>query len=572
MARPHPIAPASSDAPTRAAVRAAQHRARVRIVSVTAMLLGIAVVVALGIIFVRGVDGASDQAVDLAGQGATAPRDCEPTTLRVTADPSVAPVLEETVADLSHSQTDCLNVMVRAEDSSQTAAALGAGAAPDFDVWMPDSTLWPARATGLAQRTGLNAPELVIGDAVASTPVVFAATRATATALEAVGAGFSSLAGRSVAAVLPDPSTDAASSAALVALQSVVNADARAFTALVLGLAPGIAPTADAALAQVVAATTPTIAVTTEQALLEFDDAGGTLVAVYPTDLQPALSLPLVTRADASKATLDAAQAFSVAVTSGDDRLAAHGLRDADGTAMPDTTGAGDMSETFEPADGANQAEALRTWQVLTAPSRMLSLNDVSGSMLTPATPELRRIDLFEQAAVGAVNSLSANSSLATWVFSSRRVGEQDWQELIPFGSLGDPAHKQLTIDTANGLDSVVGGGTGLYDSVLAAVRYMRETYVAGQVNLVLLNTDGINEDDEGLDLPGLLAELEALRDPANPVVVIAVGYGPDTDQAVLEQIAAATDGAAYQALQPTDIGAVIIDAVTQRGCRPNCG
>ena len=202
----------------------------------------------------------------------------------------------------------------------------------------------------------------------------------------------------------------------------------------------------------------------------------------------------------------------------------------------------------------------------------MLSLNDVSGSMLQPATADMRRIDLFEQAAVRAVNSLSADSSLATWVFSSRRIGGQDWQEIVPFGPLGDPAHKQRTIDTANGLDSLVGGGTGLYDSVLAAVQYMRDTYVPGQINLVLLNTDGYNEDDDGLDLPGLLTQLEALRDPAKPVAVIAIGYGPDTDQAALEQIAAATDGAAYQALQPTDIGTVLVDAVTQRGCRPNCG
>ena len=67
-------------------------------------------------------------------------------------------------------------------------------------------------------------------------------------------------------------------------------------------------------------------------------------------------------------------------------------------------------------------------------------------------------------------------------------------------------------------------------------------------------------------------AELEKLRDPSKPVAVIAIGYGPDTDQAALEQIAAATDGAAYQALQPTDIGSVLVDATTQRGCRPNCG
>ena len=41
--------------------------------------------------------------------------------------------------------------------------------------------------------------------------------------------------------------------------------------------------------------------------------------------------------------------------------------------------------------------------------------------------------------------------------------------------------------------------------------------------------------------------------------------------QQALEQIAEATDGAAYQALEPTDITTVLVDAVTQRGCRPFC-
>ena len=345
------------------------------------------------------------------------------------------------------------------------------------------------------------------------------------------------------------------------------------FTALVLGLDTGVVPTTGDALDAVAAATTPTVTVTTEQAVHEFGgSAENPLVPVYPADVKPAVAISLVSLGDASDETLNAVAMLSDAVRNSGDRLAEHGLRDAEGNALESAGDAERIAASSDPADSVNQAEALRTWQMLTAPSRMLSLNDVSGSMLDPAAGDMRRIDLFEQAAVRAINSLSEDSSLATWVFSSRRIGAQDWQEIVPFGPLNDPAHKQRTIDTANGFDSLVGGGTGLYDSVLAAVTYMRETYVPGQVNLVLLNTDGYNEDDDGIDLPTLLRELEALHDPAKPVAVIAIGYGPDTDQAALEQIAAATDGAAYQALQPTDIGTVLIDAVTQRGCRPNCG
>ncbi|NLP83803.1 VWA domain-containing protein [Microbacterium sp. CFH 90308] len=569
MTRVQPNTPTSGDAPTRAAVRAAQRRKRSLMLLGVILVLAIAIAVVLGIFFTRG---ASSGAEDASTARPASTGECLPSGLRITADPVVAGALEAVVADLAGTRSDCPDVAINAEDSSVTAAALAAGATPEFDVWVPDSAMWPARATGQAELTGVEAPGLVVGDVVASTPVVFAATEPTAASVEAAGSGFSSLAGRTIAAVLPDPATVAASSAALLALQTAVAGDARTFTALVLGLDTGVVPTAADALAAASAAPAPTIAVTTEQAVLDYGDEAQTpLVPIYPTDVKPTVSMPVVTLADATGETLEAVDALTAAVAEGSDHLAEHGLRDAAGTA-PNSTAAETEQTAPDPADGVNQAEVLRTWQVLTAPSRMLSLNDVSGSMLQPATADMRRIDLFEQAAVRAVNSLSADSSLATWVFSSRRIGGQDWQEIVPFGPLSDAAHKQHTIDTANGLDSFVGGGTGLYDSVLAAVQYMRDTYVPGQINLVLLNTDGYNEDDEGLDLPGLLAQLETLRDPAKPVAVIAIGYGPDTDQAALEQIAAATDGAAYQALQPTDIGTVLIDAVTQRGCRPNCG
>ncbi|MFE5409598.1 hypothetical protein [Microbacterium sp. NPDC056569] len=567
MVRVQPSTPTSGDAPTRAAARAAQQRRRSLILLGVIIALVVALAVVAGVFFLRGTPGEPDQEPAVSDG-------CLPSDLRITADPAVAGALKAIAADLTESRSDCPAVTVRAEDSAVTAAALAAGSEPGFDVWVPDSAMWPSRATGQAELAGVDAADLVVRGTVASSPVVFAATEPTAAALTAEGAAFASLAGRSVAAVLPDPATVAASSAALLALQTAVGGDARTFTALVLGLDTGVVPTAADALAAASAATTPTIAVTTEQAVLaQAEDATTRLMPIYPADVKPAVSVPLVTLADASADTLATVEALSAAVAAGGDHLADYGLRDAAGNPLESTLEiAGGDSATPAPTDSTNQAEVLRTWQVLTAPSRMLSLNDVSGSMLQPATADMRRIDLFEQAAVRAVNSLSADSSLATWVFSSRRIGGQDWQEIVPFGPLGDAAHKQRTIDTANGLDSLVGGGTGLYDSVLAAVKFMRETYVPGQVHLVLLNTDGVNEDDEGLDLPALLAELETLRDPAKPVAVIAIGYGPDTDQAALEQIAAATDGAAYQALQPTDIGTVLIDAVTQRGCRPNCG
>jgi hypothetical protein len=49
-------------------------------------------------------------------------------------------------------------------------------------------------------------------------------------------------------------------------------------------------------------------------------------------------------------------------------------------------------------------------------------------------------------------------------------------------------------------------------------------------------------------------------------VKVIGVALGPDADLAALEQIAEATEGAAYSAVDPADLQTVLFDALRQRG------
>jgi hypothetical protein len=103
-------------------------------------------------------------------------------------------------------------------------------------------------------------------------------------------------------------------------------------------------------------------------------------------------------------------------------------------------------------------------------------------------------------------------------------------------------------------------------------MKRVRETYDPEKVNSVLLITDGRNEDDNGITLDALLAELEKMDDPAKPVPVIMIGFGPDTDLEAMQKIAKATKGAAYSASKPEDLSTVLVDALSQRSCRPDCG
>ena len=88
---------------------------------------------------------------------------------------------------------------------------------------------------------------------------------------------------------------------------------------------------------------------------------------------------------------------------------------------------------------------------------------------------------------------------------------------------------------------------------------------------LEVVITDGRNEDENGITLDQLLAQLTEMNDPAKPVPVILVGIGPDTDVDAMRAIAEATGVAAYSAAKPQDLSTVLTDALSQRACRPNC-
>ena len=202
----------------------------------------------------------------------------------------------------------------------------------------------------------------------------------------------------------------------------------------------------------------------------------------------------------------------------------------------------------------------------------MLAVIDVSGSMEEPAENGLRRIDVFQQAAIAAMEKFSGEVEMGVWLFSTARNGDLDYEDVSPIAPLADLAHKQQIAGIIQSLPARLGGATGLYDTALAAVQRVRESYDPEKVNSVLLITDGRNEDENGIDLDTLLAELAKIDDPAKPVPIIMIGFGPDTDLGAMQRIAQATKGAAYSASKPEDLGTVLVDALSQRTCRPNCG
>ncbi|WP_169080103.1 VWA domain-containing protein [Microcella alkalica] len=513
--------------------------------------------------------------------------------LTVAVDPEAAAIAADVAADLSVDDEACVLLDVREQESADTAAVVAAGALAGVDAWIPDSTVWLDRATSTAASLGRPAPAIEQLTVIAATPVVLAAPAARADEL-GEAPSWSRVAAETLPTLLPDPEQSAASLAGLPALRAAVAGEEadRRFAAAMIRLGREIPADLDQALAMAATADAATVVVTTEHAVAARNAAGGTepWVAIYPSEGAPLLQLPFVDLAPETEAAGTAAEGEPEGERAADRRAvalatvaaaleAAEGARERAGFRAADgsgTIGIAGVVERLEgalsPPPAAEQLAALRSWSVLTLRSRMLAVIDVSGSMEEPAGGGLRRIDVFQQAALAAVQRFPGEAELGVWVFSTERVGGQDWEDLVPVEPLADPAQLARIAEVIDSLPGRLGGATGLYDTVLAATDRARQTWEPDKVNSVLLITDGRNEDADGLSLEQLIAELDARADPARPVPVIMIGFGPDTDLAAMSRIAEATGGGAYSATRPEDLGTVLVDALSQRTCRPDCG
>jgi uncharacterized protein YegL len=100
-----------------------------------------------------------------------------------------------------------------------------------------------------------------------------------------------------------------------------------------------------------------------------------------------------------------------------------------------------------------------------------------------------------------------------------------------------------------------------------AAVGEMQATYDGRASNVVVLLTDGRNLDSTGLTLDEAVGRLKKARTEGGAVRLIAIGIGGDADMPSLRRLAAATPGGqAYEARDPADLQAVLLDALARRG------
>lgn len=519
--------------------------------------------------------------------------------LDIAVSPELGPVLTDVASDFNAEDHNvdgsCVRAEVRQVDSANVAYGItGSGATmgdTDSDVWIPDSSMW----TRLVQSQAGDAVITETGTSVARTPLVLAELAEFSEAddepttwtdvVPTAAPGEES--GRTVRVV--DPVRSSSGLGTLYLLQAALeesSPDADTFnahmTAALQSLHKGASADEDAAFLALSGGeeTSPPVMVMSEQAVWRYNAAHGDNPAQpgYLDDGTYFLDFPYIVRSEDADITR-AAEVFRTAVRSDEvqQRLLEEGFRGPEGQADSSVLAedAGFVEE--EPAELSAPSETsitdlTRTWTQMKMDSRVLTIVDVSGSMLAevPGTG-LTRMQVAGAASGEGLQMFSESSELGLWEFSTNVNDDLHYQELAPVREL------QATDESGNTHRDVIGsslenmqprpqGDTALYETYLAAYQEMSTNYQPDRTNVILMLTDGDNDDPGGMELEALLEQINELSSPSRPIPIITIAFGPDVQHLEpLQQIAAATGGAAYMTEDPTEIGEIFLQAFSLR-------
>ena len=190
--------------------------------------------------------------------------------------------------------------------------------------------------------------------------------------------------------------------------------------------------------------------------------------------------------------------------------------------------------------------------------ANVLLVMDTSGSMGEPvAGTGKSKLELAKQAARNSLSQFAAGDQVGLWMFSTQLDGETDYRELVAIGPMDAQRRAQLS-QRIDGLQP--SGGTGLYDTGLAAYQFVRDRASPDDINAVVLLTDGRNEDN-GISVDNLLSQVRT--EEARSVRLFTIGYGEDADLDTLRRISDTTNAAAYDSSDPTSIDQVFTAVVS---------
>ncbi|HEU4999591.1 MAG TPA: VWA domain-containing protein [Lapillicoccus sp.] len=543
------------------------------VVVVVALVLGLALAGGLYYLLRQSDDGAGVAAPEPSTSASSCPSAAD--QVRVAVTPNMMSIVQAAAARVT-ATNPCVTYTVFPSESAKVAAAFSSGSRDAPALWVSDSSVF-VNAVKAARPDAIqpDVQKLATSPLVFAVPAVVAAKAGPALA----GAAWSSLAAGdgSIPVRLTDP--EKTTSGRLVLLTAPTALGDSPTTRLTIGrtLLAWSHSTMPTESDLFLAARSPQAAIfpTSEQAVAaDLKLNAGAVTALVPKEGTARYDYSLVTAAGSPGITV-AGIALKQQLTNDDGRsaLTAAGFRLPDTEATgPGVPGMPSGAVTYLPdPSAAQQATLVRTWTGVKTDSRMLALIDTSGSM-REKEGDKTRMALAGEAAQTAISIFPNAAQVGLWTFGIDRGGPgQDWKEIVPIRQLDEAVEgkpqRQVLGEALPGLVDTAAGGTGLYDSLLAAYKQMVTTYVPGRVNSVILLTDGRNDDQAGISLEKLLGDISALKDPNKPVVIVTIGMGQDVDTSSLSAVSTITGGKTYLAQNPQDINQVFIDALLSRDC-----
>jgi hypothetical protein len=473
---------------------------------------------------------------------------------------------------------------------------------PRIDAWIPDSSLWvdvarsfPAGAAAV-QPTGTDVARsplmIIMPPSLAAGFTEFRAPVSWRFLLPASDGGPPAALGLRVD--IPDPTQSAAGLATLIEVSRALGTGPAARAALTRFVFSSEATSQfdnPISLASFVRLAAPPlnghpVSVTTEQAVIGYDRAHPSqpIAARYPSGPTAALATPELdypfVLTSPKPAVIAAAKKFEGVLRQ---RYAAGVLRyygfrtDRDpASPWPASYGTAGRFQAATPAAPSEAQAALQAWRRLSLGSRDLVLSDVSGAMDAPAGVGGQTLEqVLSATSVLGLALFPDTTQMGLWQFADRMDGSKPYRQMIPVGplpgALGLITRRQQMQQIDESTQPLRGRPSAMYATILAAYRYMLATYKPNYSNAVIVLTAGVDNARDDITLTHLLRTLRAIYDPNRRVEIVAVMLGTRGNFRALQEIAAATNGGAFQITDPTQVGRVFFEAIANRICAASC-
>lgn len=519
----------------------------------------------LGPVGLLVVGGTGLWAVTVGDTGGT-PASCESTVrIAVATTPELAAALEEKPV----SSESCVRLDVVEQSSAETAQRAKADQLAE-PLWIPDST-------GRVDESGFDGTVKTHTSSVASSPAAVVSREGSGDLPDTWTGLLEDESTR-----MGDPGTDGG---ALAAMQS---AAAEALS--------GIADEEEAqavltARAQTQDVTTPLLA-TSELISAVEEDGGRSIVAEHtllredvPSDLSADtpdsgasfLDYPLMITAgplSSSDSVQTAAEEVAAWFDSDQGRraLADAGLRPADGTPIDDDRSV-EIPHRLQIEDHAAWDQVAETYTRQSAPLNALVAVDASGSMGKQEDGQTRWEGTMGTLTIGS-QLFPPRDHLGLWLFShDMGPNGEPYRVLEPVRGIEEEVpeedgrtQRQLIQEAATEADYKEGGQTALYETTLAAFRQQQENWQPGQLNAVIILSDGgqqVSGDEDPMRIEDLVSSLQEEQDPAKPVRIVTLGISEDADEVALGAIAGATGGSYHQATDEQELQTAFVEGLS---------